>query len=104
VCSRNRVARLMRLSHLGAKRTKRLKVTTRRPETRLVAPSLLKQTFVANGLAKARLADITYIPTAEGWLYLVAILELDSRYVAGWAMSERVTTDLTTCALNMAIQ
>jgi transposase InsO family protein len=103
-CSMNRVARLMYLYHLGAKRTRRFKVTTRPTKHRMVAPNLLKQNFVVKGPAEAWLADITYIPTAEGWLYLAAVLELYSRYIAGWAMSERITSDLTLCALNMAIQ
>jgi transposase InsO family protein len=69
-----------------------------------VAPNLLKQNFVIKSPAEAWLADITYIPTAEGWLYLAAVLRLYSRYVAGWAMSERMTSNLTLCALNMAIR
>jgi transposase InsO family protein len=103
-CSRNRVARLMCLYHLGAKRTKRFKITTRPAKRRVVAPNLLKQNFVIKSPAEAWLADITYIPTAEGWLYLAAVLRLYSRYVAGWAMSERMTSNLTLCALNMAIR
>jgi putative transposase len=103
-CSRNRVARLMRLHHLGAKRTKRFRVTTKPNRTRPVAPNLLKRDFGAIGLAERWLADITYIPTSEGWLYLAVILELYSRYVAGWAMSERMTSDLAIRALSMALQ
>ena len=49
------------------------------------------------------MADITYIPTSEGWLYLAAILDLFSRYVAGWAMLERMSSDLTIQALHMAL-
>jgi len=103
-CSRNRVARLMRLHHLGAKRTKRFRATTKPNRARPVAPNLLKRDFVAMGLAERWLADITYIPTSEGWLYLAVILELYSRYVAGWAMSERMTSDLAIRALSMALQ
>ena len=103
-CSRNRVARLMRLYHLGAKRSKRFRTTTRPDKTRPVAPNLLKRDFAAQGLGERWLADITYIPTLEGWLYLAAIVEMYSRYVAGWAMSERMTSDLTIQALSMALQ
>jgi putative transposase len=103
-CSKNRVARLMRLYHLGAKRTKRFKAMTRRARGGTVAPNLLKQTFAAEGPGETWLADITYIPTDEGWLYLAAVVDLYSRYVPGWDMSERMTSDLTRRALNMAIQ
>lgn len=103
-CGRNRVARLMRLYHLGAKRSKRFRVTTKRARGRAVAPNLLKQDFVAEKPGQKWLADITYIPTEEGVLYLSAILDLYSRYVAGWSMSEKMTSALTINALNMAIQ
>jgi putative transposase len=49
------------------------------------------------------LADITYIPTAEGWLYLAAILDMFSRRIVGWAMDDRITQELTLSALRMAI-
>jgi len=94
----------MRLYHLGAKRSKRFRTTTRPDKTRPVAPNLLKRDFTAQGLGERWLADITYIPTLEGWLYLAAIVEMYSRYVAGWAMSERMTSDLTIQALSMALQ
>ncbi len=103
-CGKNRVARLMRLYHLGAKRSKRFKATSKPHRARKVAPNLVQQDFMTQGLAEVWLADITYIPTAEGWLYLAAILESYSRYLAGWAMSERLSSELTIRALNMALQ
>ena len=55
------------------------------------------------GPDQAWVTDITYIPTGEGWLYLAVILDLYSRFVVGWAMSERITDDLTLDALGMAL-
>jgi transposase InsO family protein len=103
-CSENRVARLMRLRGLQAKQSRHYKATTKRNKAHPVAPNLLKRNFVADRPDQTWLADITYIPTVEGWLYLAAVLELYSRQIAGWAMSERMTSDLTMDALKMAIQ
>ena len=103
-CSENRVARLMRLRGLQAKQVKRYKSTTKRNKKHPVAPNLLKRDFSADRPAQKWLTDITYIPTREGWLYLAAILDLYSRRIVGWAMSERMTADLTTNALKMAIR
>jgi putative transposase len=103
-CSRNRVARLMRLYHVRAKQARRYKVTTRRNPAHPVAPNVLKQDFEAERPDHKWLADITYIPTLQGWLYLAAIVDLYARRVVGWAMSQRMTSDLTLAALQMAIQ
>ena len=103
-CSENRVARLMRLRGLRAKQTKRYKTTTRRNKAHPVAPNVLKRDFVAVRPNEKWLADITYIPTQEGWLYLAAALDLFSRLIVGWAMSDRMTSDLTIKALKMAFQ
>ena len=69
-----------------------------------VAPNLLDQNFVADRPNQVWLADITYIPTAEGWLYLAVILDLFTRKVVGWAMRDHMRTELTIAALTMAIQ
>jgi putative transposase len=102
-CSENRVARLMRLYHIQAKQTRCYKGTTKRNKTHPVAPNVLQRDFAADRPNQKWLADITYIPTLEGWLYLAAILDLYSRRVVGWAMSDRMTSNLTTSALNMAL-
>ena len=70
-CSENRVARLMRLRGLRAKQSRRHKTTTKRNKAHPVAPNLLKRDFVADQPDQKWLSDITYIPTAEGWLYLL---------------------------------
>ena len=103
VCSENRVARLMRLRGLRARQTKRFKVTTKRNKAHPVAPNLLNRDFEANRPNQKWLTDITYILTLEGWLYLAAVLDLYSRRIIGWAMSDRMTSDLTVDALKMAI-
>jgi len=103
-CSENRVARLMRLHGLRARQTKTYKTTTRRNKADPVAPNVLKRDFKAEGPNEKWLADITYIPTEEGWLYLAAALDLYSRRIVGWAMSDRMTNDLTLSALRMAVQ
>lgn len=103
MCSRNRVARLMKLEGLQAKQTRQFKATTKRNKSHKAAPNLLKRDFTTNRPNQKWLTDITYISTQEGWLYLAAVLDLFSRKIVGWAMSERMTTDLTLAALNMAI-
>jgi transposase InsO family protein len=102
--SENRVARLMRLRGLQARQTKTYKTTTQRNRADPVAPNVLKRDFEAERPNEKWVADITYIPTKEGWLYLAAALDLYSRRVVGWAMSDRMTDDLTLSALSMAVQ
>ena len=104
MCSKNRVARLMKAEGLRAKQVKRYKSTTKRNRSHRAAPNLLNQDFSAERPNQRWLADITYIPTQEGWLYLATILDLFSRKIVGWAMSDRMTTDLTLAALKMAIR
>jgi putative transposase len=102
-CSENRIARLMRLRGLQAKQSKRFKTTTKRNRAHPVAPNLLKRDFTAERPDQKWLADITYIATLEGWLYLAAILDLHTRRIVGWAMSDRMTSGLTVAALEMAL-
>ena len=103
-CSENRIARLMRLRSLRAKQSRRFKSTTKRAKAHPAAPNLLKRDFDTKQPDQKWLADITYIATREGWLYLAAILDLYTRRIVGWAMSERMTSDLTMTALKMALQ
>lgn len=102
-CSKNRIARLMRLRGLRAKQSRCFKTTTKRNKRHPVAPNLLKRDFAADRPDQKWLADITYIATQEGWLYLAAILDLYTRRIVGWAMSDRMTSDLTLTALEMAL-
>jgi transposase InsO family protein len=103
-CSKNRIARLMRLRGLRAKQVGRYKSTTRRNKAHRAAPNLLGRDFSAERPDHKWLTDITYIPTGEGWLYLAAILDLYTRRIVGWAMAERMTAALTISALKMAIR
>ena len=104
LCSENRVARLMCLNDVRAKSSRRFRVTTRRNATHLAAPNLLRRNFSAQRPNQIWLADITYIPTQEGWLYLAAVLDMFSRRIVGWAMERRMTEQLTLDALHMALQ
>jgi transposase InsO family protein len=103
-CGVNRVARLMRLEGLQAKQARKYKSSTKRNKKHAAAANLLKRDFTAHRPDHKWLTDITYIPTQEGWLYLAAILDLFTRRIVGWAMSHRMTSELTLNALKMAIR
>lgn len=102
-CSRNRVARQMRHMGLRARRNRRYKTTTRAHPDRPVVPNRLNREFVASAPNHKWLSDITYVPTAEGWLYLAVVLDLYSRRVVGWALAPRLKEELTLSALKMAL-
>jgi len=101
--SRARVGRLMKEKALKVKSRRKFKATTRSDHGRPVAPNLLERQFDVATPNTVYAGDITYIPTAEGWLYLAVMIDLHSRAVVGWAMSERMTADLVNDALMMAI-
>lgn len=103
-CSENRVARLMKKHDIAAKQKEGYKKTTRANAAHPAAPNLLDGDFTATAPNQKWTADITYVPTLEGWLYLAVILDLFSRRIVGWAMSARMTANLVLEALNMAIQ
>jgi putative transposase len=103
--NRKRVARLMRRHGIRARALRRYRVCTTDSKHSLpVAENLLDQNFVADRPDQVWLADITYIPTGEGWLYLAVILDLFTRKVVGWAMRDHMRAELTIAALIMAIQ
>lgn len=102
-CGRDRVARLMRENGLKPKQKRRYVMTTQSRHNLPIAPNLLTQDFTAATENEKWVADITYIDTDEGWLYLAAIEDLFSRFIIGWAI-ESYLTDLLTCkALKMAL-
>lgn len=101
--SRKRVARLMREHGLAARRRRRFRVTTDSRHPFPIAPNVLARQFERAVPDVAWVTDITYIPTGEGWLYLAVILDLCSRFVVGWAMSDRITRHLTLDALDLAL-
>ncbi len=101
--SRKRVARLMQAQGLSGRPRKRRQRTTDSQHALPVAENLLGRDFHAEEPNRVWVTDITYIWTREGWLYLAAILDLYSRAVVGWAMSERIDTELCLTALAMAV-
>lgn len=101
--SRPRVARRMRLLGLKAVQARKFKVTTDSHHNKPVAPNLLQQDFTAAVPNQKWSSDITYIKTAQGWLYLAAVIDLYSRAVIGWAMGERINAQLVCDALTMAL-
>jgi transposase InsO family protein len=102
-CGRKRVARLMRENGIRAKQTRRFKATTDSDHNDPVAPNLLDREFQVDVPDRVWVADLTYIWTREGWLYLAVILDLFSRRVVGWSMSKRITSQLTLEALSVAL-
>jgi putative transposase len=104
LCGKNRVARLMRMHNIvGKKPRKRYPVTTQRQPGALAAPNLLNQDFSADRSNQKWVTDITYIDTAEGWLYLAPVLDLYSRMVVGWSMADHMESSLVKEALCMAL-
>ena len=101
---RNRIARLMREKGICGRQKGRYRVqTTNSNPDQPIAPNRLAQVPKATAPNQLWGADITYIETQEGWLYLAAILDLYSRKIVGWAMSERIDTTLVLNALAMAL-
>lgn len=102
-CSRPWVARLMQRVGLQAKMVKAFRKTTRIDAKQTPAPNLLAQDFTAKQPNTKWVADISYIATQEGWLYLAVVLDLYSRKVVGLAMRESLHTDLVMTALKQAL-
>jgi len=102
-CGENRVARIMKVNGIVAKTAKKFKATTNSKHNLPVAENLLNQNFVSEQPNTVWVSDITYIPTGEGWLYLAVILDLYSRQVIGWAMSDRLTSGFVIKALYQAV-
>ena len=101
--ARKRVARLMRSAGLVGCHRRRRRGLTRRDPQAAPAPDLVQRTFTATAPDRLWTADITYIPTWTGWLYLAVVLDVFSRRVAGWAMADHLRTELVIDALDMAI-
>lgn len=103
-CGKNRVARLMRDNGIAAKTKRKFKATTNSKHNYPVAANLLNQNFSANRPNKVWVADITYIPTDEGWLYLASIEDLFNRKIVGWSMDKTMTRQLVLDALRQAVR
>ncbi len=102
-CGRKRVARLMRDADLAGAQRRRYRGTTRRDRRAVAAPDLVSRDFAASAPDQLWVADITYVPTGEGWLYLATVLDAWSRRIVGWAMADTLRTDFVVDALNMAV-
>jgi putative transposase len=100
--SKKRVARIMRFLGLRGRTPRRFRRTTDSRHTKRIAPNLLERNFTVPAPNQALAGDITYIATSDGWLYLAVLLDLYSRRVVGWAMSDRIDTELALGALYMA--
>lgn len=102
-CCRNTVAKLMRREQIVPRAIRRFRVTTNSRNTKEVSPNLIRRHFLVERPNACWLSDITYIPTREGWLYLAAVMDLYSRAIVGWGMSQSLDGRLATDALQMAI-
>jgi putative transposase len=104
-CCVNTVAKFMRDQGIAAKTARKFRCTTTDSSHDLpVADNLLDRHFDPSGANETWLADITYIPTREGWLYLAAVADLYSRRVVGWSMAEHLDSRLVVDALELAVQ
>lgn len=101
--SRGRVARLLRKNGIRSKVVKKYKATTNSKHNLPVADNLVNQNFEVSQPNQKWLSDITYIPTAEGWLYLAGVMDLHGRRLIGWAMDSRMKTELVSAALKQAL-
>lgn len=103
-CGQKRVARLMREHGLRARRRRRFKATTDSRHTLPVAENVLERQFEAEVPDARWAADITYIWTQQGWLYLAVVMDLFSRRIVGWSMQETMERSLVISALQMALR
>ena len=101
--SRRRIARLMDKAGLVCKTKQKFKSTTDSSHNNPVAPNLLARNFEVSQPNQCWCGDITYIKTGEGWLYLATVIDLYSRKIVGWSMSNRINAELVNNALLMAI-
>ena len=102
-CARKRIARIMKENSLIALQPRRWKATTQSNHDFPVQPNLLDRDFSVDDTDRVWLADITYIGTEEGWLYLAALMDLCSRRVVGWNTSDKIDRFLTLTALESAL-
>jgi transposase InsO family protein len=102
-CGKHRVARLRRDAGIEARRKRRFRITVEHRKMPAVAPDRVQRHFHADEPNRIWVGDVTFIRTRAGWLYLAMLLDLYSRKVVGWSMSDRNDEELTLAALNMAI-
>ncbi|WP_157067252.1 IS3 family transposase, partial [Alicyclobacillus shizuokensis] len=102
--SQKTVARIMREQGLKSRTVRKYKATTNSKHNYPVHENVLNQTFVAQRPGQVWMADITYVPTAEGWLYVASLMDLYTRKIVGWHADSRMTKELVMRALEQAYQ
>lgn len=102
-CGKNRIARIMNENNIRPKTKRKFKVTTDSKHNKPIYTNQLNRQFNAEAPNQKWVTDITYIPTVEGWLYLAVVMDLYSRKIIGWAMSDRMKDSLVINALKMAV-
>ena len=105
--ARTRIARLMReagLQGASGRGPRRFVITTQQDKTHEVRTDLVNRNFVATGINQLWVADITYVPTWSGFVYLAIVLDAYSRKVVGWAIDDHIRTEIVLMALNMALE
>jgi putative transposase len=102
-CGKHRVARLMRINKIQPKMKKKFRITTNSKHKKPIHDNKLARNFCAAKINERWTSDITYLPTTEGWLYLAVVMDLYSRRIIGWSMSNRMQDELVINALNMAL-
>jgi transposase InsO family protein len=103
-CGKHRVARLRRLYGIQARRRRRFCVTTHSKHQNWIAPDRVQRHFTVAAPNRVWVGDVTFIATRSGWLYLAVLLDLYSRKIVGWSMSERNNVALVQAALTMALE
>ena len=104
ICYENQIAKIMQKHGLKARSKRKYKHTTDSRHSKNIAPNLLERNFKVNTRDIVYVGDITYIWTQEGWLYLATVIDLFSRRIVGWKLSNRITKELVIGALNDAVQ
>ena len=103
-CGKHRVARLRRQAAIEARRKRKFRVAYQARHNAPPAPNLVKWPFHADHPEQIWMADVTFIPTRQGWLYLAVLIDLFSRLIVGWAMKDRPNQELVNEALLMAVE
>ena len=104
IVSRKRISAIMKDLNLKVYVKRRYKNTTESNHNLPIAPNILNRDFYASNPDEKYVGDITYVPTAEGWLYFATVIDLYSRKVVGWSMDDTMKVSLVNDALNMAIR
>lgn len=102
-CSQRTVEELMRQNEIAPRRKRKFVATTDSKHNLPIAPNVLDRQFEVNTPDEVWVSDITYIDTNQGWLYLCVVIDLYSRMVVGWSMSDRMTADLVVSAFEMGV-